>query len=153
MCIVIKLMTHAILAGTLAGFLPMSASAQARLAVSGVEQTVDDYAQDWRRARKMARACGAPQAYMSFVSYSEGRLVAAKYEQQRLLGRAVKDSPERYSLGFQDDLDVNPHACARHRAGFAPIIETLAQAFMTGAGEVALVLPPTVAYPARAGRS
>lgn len=153
MCVVTKLMTHVIVVGTLAILLPTNALAQAALAVSRVEQTVDDYAQEWRRARKMARACGAPQDYMRFVSYSEGRLVAAKYEQQRRLGRPVKDSAEDFSLGFQDDLDVNPQACARHQEAFAPIIKAIEQTFMTNANDVTLFLPPPVAYPARAGRA
>ena len=125
-----------------------SAVGQTSLAVSPATQTVEDYGREWRRARKMARACGATQSYMSFVSFSEGMLVAAKADQQRKLGKKVEEDSSQYVLGFADDFDANAQACARHQAAFAPILDAISKAFDEKSG-VVLYLPPTVPCPSQ----
>lgn len=50
----------------------------------------------------MVRACGAPESYMSFVSFAERALVAIKAKEQRGLGKDVSDDSSKYVLGFSD---------------------------------------------------
>jgi hypothetical protein len=115
----------------------------AGLVISGQEQSIEDFGREWRRARKLARACGSSAEYMKFLSFSEGVLIVTKAGQQKSLGKTVFDDATRYVLGFEDGFDVTPAACTRNRQGLAPIIEALNRSFQANE-RLELYRPPTV---------
>lgn len=136
-----------VIVALLAGAMPEVSFAQTELTVSSEQQSVEDYAREWRRARKMSRACGAIDDYMQFVAFSEGALVSMKADQQRKLGKPVKEDAKDYILGFSDDFDVSAKACDQHAKAFAPVIVAIDKAFRERSGLV-LYLPPSVPCPA-----
>ncbi|MBS2024329.1 MAG: hypothetical protein JST92_18150 [Deltaproteobacteria bacterium] len=121
-------------------------AAAADLVLSPASQSIDDFCREWRRARKMARACQAPPDTMQAVSFLEGMLGAAKAEQQRKLGKEVGDA-RAYSIGFQDALDVTEANCKKHREALLPILEAFA-ATMAKKDPLPLWRAPAVACPA-----
>jgi hypothetical protein len=121
-------------------------AASAKLAISPPAQSIEDFGREWRRARKMARACGADKAYMEFLGFSEGFLVRQKYDEQKALGKTVLEDGAKYSLGFQDDFDATPTACQQHLKALEPILQTL-HSDMEARAKSPIYAAPKVACP------
>lgn len=122
-----------------------SAQSGGSLAVSSPTQTIEDYGREWRRARKMTRACRAPEEVMRRVSFMEGVLIAGKVEEEKKLGRPV-GAPRSYVLGFQDYLDVTVPNCRKHLEAMTPIMKAFYED-VAGPGAPKLLRAPPVACP------
>lgn len=97
--------------------------------LSSVSQSVEDYGAEWRRARKLMRACGAKEDTMAFVSFLEGVMIAMKAKDAKSRGEQVADDPMTYALGHDDFLSVTRSNCKRVAREFRPIIDDSGEIF------------------------
>lgn len=101
----------------------------ADLEISGPDQSVDEYAEEWRRARKLMRACGVSDELMSFLAFSEGMLVANKSREASSRGEEVLEDTRDYSIGHQDWFLPTQAKCNRVGKDLDPIMNALSENF------------------------
>lgn len=95
-----------------------------RLEISPATQTVDEFAGEWRRARLLMRACGAPEEAIRPISLSEGMLVTAKAAQTPGKGFKVAADVRDFS-GKAEQLEASKAMCAHVGRQLRPILHAV----------------------------
>jgi hypothetical protein len=119
----------AIIAATLFVIFPASAGYREtrRLEVSPSDQPIDQFAEEWRRARKLMRACGYAQDVTDRVSFAEGLLLSIKADDARAHGQQAADNIESYALGHQDRFEIADAVCTRMKEQLMPVLDAVHQ--------------------------
>ena len=101
------------------------ATDNAALETSPSEQLIADFAEEWRRARKLMGQCGWSPEQNEAVGFAEGLMLYLKARDARVHGQAVADDELSYSLGQKDTFAITGENCVAVGNQLKPILDAI----------------------------
>ncbi|MCG8441101.1 MAG: hypothetical protein MI723_04755 [Caulobacterales bacterium] len=100
-------------AQTAAAPLARSGAPLTTLEVSPLQQSTEEYAREWRRARRAASACGSNKEYQDSLETVANALISQKLLQRRAMGFEDSVQVERRGLLRRERVRTNTELCRR----------------------------------------
>jgi len=94
--------------------------------ISPEAQSVEDFAKEWRKVRKLMKACGAPDTALRPIAFTEGYLVGAKLSAAQARGMQVPADPGAFSFDQADEIEVSRENCRKVGQALRPILQAVA---------------------------
>lgn len=94
--------------------------------ISPENQSVEDFAKEWRKVRKLMQACGAPDSALRPIAFTEGYLVGAKMSAAQARGVSLPADPGAYSFDQSDKIEATRENCRKVGQELRPILHAVA---------------------------
>jgi len=138
----------ALLLAPVSEHMPAYAADNAALETSPSEQPIADFAEEWRRARKLMGQCGWSSDQKEALGFAEGLMLYLKARDARAHGQAVASDELSYALGHKDSFAVTGDNCVAVGNQLKPILDAITALKVCDerkkAGDTALVCKPAI---------